>query len=159
MCENHTTVHGLLILTLQRIFMVNQNQVNYPLPTLCQSVFPSCTRGIHVWHGGGKPGEKQSWEAACSFINRLGNRRVRVSVFGSKSCVFLAVCEQIWPKILGTYDLRSSLKYTKFLLIWSTESWETQLLKGKVTNPHAGIPSSADNVCKKRCRINKSPRH
>ena len=28
---------------------------------------------------------------------RLGNRLVRVSVFGSKSCVFLAVCGQIWP--------------------------------------------------------------
>ena len=39
---------------------------------------------------------------------RLGNRRVKFSVFGSKSCVFLAVCGQIWPKILGTYDLRSS---------------------------------------------------
>ena len=72
-------------------------------------------------------------------ITRLGNCRVRVSVFGSKSCIFLAVCGQIWLKILGTYDLRSSLKYTKFLLIWSTESWETQLLKGKVTNPHTAI--------------------
>ena len=41
-------------------------------------------------------------------ITRLGNRLVRVSVFGSKSCVFLAVCGQIWPKILGTFDLRSS---------------------------------------------------
>ena len=35
-------------------------------------------------------------------INRLGNRCVRVSVFGSKSCVSLAVCGQIWQKILGT---------------------------------------------------------
>ena len=43
-----------------------------------------------------------------SFSIRLGNRLVRVSVFGSKSCVFLAVCGQIWQKILGTYDLRSS---------------------------------------------------
>ena len=39
---------------------------------------------------------------------RLGNRGDRVSVFGSKSCVFLVVCGQIWQKILGTCDLRSS---------------------------------------------------
>ena len=48
---------------------------------------------------------------ACTFNNRmirLGNRLVRVSVFGSKSYVFLAVCGQIWPKFLGTFDLRSS---------------------------------------------------
>ena len=32
---------------------------------------------------------------------RLGNRGVRVSVFGLKSCVFLAVCGQIWKKNLG----------------------------------------------------------
>ena len=38
-------------------------------------------------------------------ISRLGIHRVRVSVFGSKSCVFLAVCGQIWQK---NYDLRSS---------------------------------------------------
>ena len=41
-------------------------------------------------------------------ITRFGNRLVRVSVFGSKSCVFLAVCGQIWPKFLGAFDLRSS---------------------------------------------------
>ena len=31
---------------------------------------------------------------------------VRVSVFGFKSCVFLAVCGQIRQKFLGTYDQR-----------------------------------------------------
>ena len=41
-------------------------------------------------------------------ITRLGNRCDRVSVFGSISCVFLAVCGQIGQKIWGTYDLRSS---------------------------------------------------
>ena len=41
-------------------------------------------------------------------ITRLGNRGVGVRVFGSKCCVFLAVCGQIWQKLLGTYDLRSS---------------------------------------------------
>ena len=41
-------------------------------------------------------------------ISRLGNRGDRVSVFGFKSCVFLAVCGQIWQNFLGTYDLRSS---------------------------------------------------
>ena len=71
---------------------------------------------------------------------RLGNCGVRVSVFGFKNWFFLAVYGQIWQKLLGTYDPRSSEKYTKFLLIWSTESWETQLLKGTVTNPHAVIP-------------------
>ena len=30
-----------------------------------------------------------------TIISRLGNRRVRVSVFGSKNCIFLAVCGQI----------------------------------------------------------------
>ena len=46
----------------------------------------------------------------CHFLisTRLGNCLVRVSVFCSKSCVFLAVCRLSWPKILGTYDLRSS---------------------------------------------------
>ena len=29
------------------------------------------------------------------------------------------------------------------MLIWSTESWETQLLKVKVTNPHTAIPKPA----------------
>ena len=43
-----------------------------------------------------------------SFSIRLGNRCLRVSVFGSKSCVFLAVCGEIWQKNFGTYDLRSS---------------------------------------------------
>ena len=32
----------------------------------------------------------------CNLITRLGNRCARVSVFGSKSSVFLAVCGQIW---------------------------------------------------------------
>ena len=32
---------------------------------------------------------------------RLGNRCDRVSVFGSKSCVFLAVCGQIWQNFFG----------------------------------------------------------
>ena len=41
-------------------------------------------------------------------ITRLGNRGDRVSVFGSISCIFLAVCEQIWKNFWGTYDLRSS---------------------------------------------------
>ena len=42
-----------------------------------------------------------------------------------------------WPPVdrfgekIGTYYLRPSYKCNKFLLIWSTESWETQLLKGK----------------------------
>ena len=35
------------------------------------------------------------------FILSLGNRCVRVSVFGSKSCVFLAVCGQIWKNFGG----------------------------------------------------------
>ena len=37
----------------------------------------------------------------CTDINRLGNQGVRVSVFGFKSCFFLAVCGQIWQKNLG----------------------------------------------------------
>ena len=40
-------------------------------------------------------------EYALWIVSRLGNHGVRVSVFGSKSCVFLAVCGQIWLKILG----------------------------------------------------------
>ena len=44
----------------------------------------------------------------------------------------------------GFNDLRSSSKCIKFQLIWSTGSWETQLLKEKNTNPHAPIPSSGD---------------
>ena len=39
---------------------------------------------------------------------RLGNCCDRVSVFGSKSCVFLAVCGQIRQKFWGTYEQRSS---------------------------------------------------
>ena len=35
---------------------------------------------------------------------------------------------------LGTYDLRSSLKCTKYLLIWSAKSWETRHLKGENAN-------------------------
>ena len=98
-------------------------------------------------------GTEQSTEASYCFISgindcistfadiltcdmyRLGNRCLRVSVFGSKSCVFLAVCGQIWQKFVGTYDFRSSSKYTQFLLIWSTESWEKQQLKGKKCQP------------------------
>ena len=34
-------------------------------------------------------------------VNRLRNCGVRVSVFGSKSLVFLAVCGQIWQKFWG----------------------------------------------------------
>ena len=79
-------------------------------------------------------------------MSRLGNRCDMVSVFGSKSCVFLAVCGQIWKKFWGTYDLRSSQKYTKFLLIWSTGSWETQLLKGKVTNPITAISKPGNDL-------------
>ena len=45
--------------------------------------------------------------AIKTLMGRLGNRGDRVSVFGSKSCVFLAVCGQIWQIILGTFDLRS----------------------------------------------------
>ena len=33
--------------------------------------------------------------------------------FGSKSCIFLAVCGQIWQKFWGTYDLRSELEVYK----------------------------------------------
>ena len=50
-------------------------------------------------------------------IDRLGNQGVRVSVFCSKSCVFLAVCGQIWQINFGAYELSSNLKYSKFLLI------------------------------------------
>ena len=70
----------------------------------------------------------------------LGNRCVRVSVFCSKSCVFLAVSGQIWQNFLVTNDL------TKLLLIWFTGSWETQLLKGKVTNPHTTISKPGHKV-------------
>ena len=54
--------------------------------------------------------------------------KFRSAFFGFKSFVFLAV----WQK---TYELRSSLKYTKFLQVWSTENWETQLLKGEKCQP------------------------
>ena len=38
----------------------------------------------------------QTLSYLCEHIDRLGNQGVRVSVFGFKSCVFLAVCGQIW---------------------------------------------------------------
>ena len=41
-----------------------------------------------------------------SDISRLGNHGLRVSVFGSKSSVFLAICGQIWQNILGTYEVK-----------------------------------------------------
>ena len=55
---------------------------------------------------------------------------------------FSVLCGQIWQKFWGSYDpgsrpgLVSSPiiiwhMFTKFLLIWSTESWETQHLKAK----------------------------
>ena len=40
-------------------------------------------------------------------ISGLWKRCVRFSVFRSKSCVFLAVCGQIWEFFLETYDLKS----------------------------------------------------
>ena len=48
---------------------------------------------------------------------------------------FSAVCGQIWKIFWGSYDLRSSWKFTKFLLIGSTVSWETQHLKSKKHKP------------------------
>ena len=48
---------------------------------------------------------------------------------------FSALCGQIWQKFWGSYDLRSSSKFIKFLLIWSTQSWETQHLKAKKHKP------------------------
>ena len=78
---------------------------------------PRLWRGgqVHI-HGGGRAREEEAEQdhqvprggVQIGEMTRLGNRLVRVSVFGSKSCVFLAVCGQIWPKILGTYALRSS---------------------------------------------------
>ena len=42
----------------------------------------------------------------------------------------------LWTDLANNLgDLRSSWKCTKFLLIWSTESWETKLLKGKKCQP------------------------
>ena len=46
--------------------------------------------------------DNQNFGLIVYLMVRLGNLCVRVSVFGSKSCVFLAVCGQIWQKILGT---------------------------------------------------------
>ena len=43
-----------------------------------------------------------------SLMSRAGNRGVRVSVFGCKSCVFLAVCGQMLQKFLRALRPRSS---------------------------------------------------
>ena len=40
-----------------------------------------------------------------SVIGRAGNRGVRVSVFGSKSCVFFVACGQIWDFLGGLMTL------------------------------------------------------
>ena len=47
---------------------------------------------------------------------------IEVGVFLLQKLRFLGRLWTDLAKILGTYDLRSSLKYKKFLLIWSTES-------------------------------------
>ena len=48
--------------------------------------------------------------------------------------------DRFGQKFWGLLTLGQVIQYTKFLLIWSTESCETQLLKRKVTNPHKAIP-------------------
>ena len=73
---------------------------------------PSPRRECHSPAGSASPHsvrtKSQLHLSLTAVISMLGNRGVRVSVFGSKSSVSLAVCGQIWQKLLGTYDLRSS---------------------------------------------------
>ena len=61
--------------------------------------------------------------------------KFRFVFFCLQMLCFSALCGQIWKFFWGSYDLRSSWKFTKFLLIWSTVSWETQHLKAKKHKP------------------------
>ena len=51
--------------------------------------------------------------------------------FAFKCCISQLSVDRFRIFFCGTYDLRSCEKFTKCLLIWSTESWETQHLKAK----------------------------
>ena len=70
--------------------------------------------------------------------------------------VAFSVCGQIWQIFWWTYDLRSSYQCTKFLVIWSTESWETQLLKEKNTKPWTSI--WRPNYVQHKCDVGKRPK-
>ena len=83
---------------------------------------------------------RQSSNPVCGSWTGLGIKAWGLVFFASKVCFLGRLWTDLVKKI-GAYELSSNSKYSKFLQIWSTETWETQLLKEKVTNPHASIPS------------------
>ena len=64
---------------------------------------------------------------------------------------FTALCGQIWQKFWGSSQVRSSKKFTKFLLIWFTESWETQHLKAKKDKPKFEFRTLVMSVKRRFC--------
>jgi len=91
------------------------------------------SNALSIWNG-------SKYRKRSCLCTELGIEAWGLVTFSEQVAFSWLSVDRFW-KILG--GLRSSSKYTKFLLIWSTESWETQLLKEKNTNPHAPIPKPA----------------